>query len=242
MTLLCKRIIPMFSLPFLYSLWQTLGQLAEKVEARFKAWTRPATSTMIEATLADLIRTKPELIVENAFLRQQLIVLERQVKHPTFTPLERGLLVALASRVPLWKHALLIIKPDTLLMWHRQGFRLFWRHKSQGPIRQPRLDEETITLIKRMALDNRRWGTKRIRGELLKLGLSLNRGTIRRYMRRLGGRTHPSTLVSCGQLSWPTTRRRSGLAISSRLMTCCCAPFSCSSSLNTVHDGSSLSA
>jgi hypothetical protein len=105
----------MLSLPFLHALWQILGKLVEKVEARFKAWTRAATYTLIEATLADLIRTKPELIAENAFLRQQLIVLERQVKHPTFTPLERGLLVALASRVPLWKHALLIVKPDTLL-------------------------------------------------------------------------------------------------------------------------------
>ncbi len=71
-----------------------------------------------------------------------------------------------------------------LLKWHRRGFKVFWRHKSQGPVRQPRLDEATISLIKRMAVEKRRWGTKRIRGELLKLGLQVNRGTIRRYMRQ----------------------------------------------------------
>jgi putative transposase len=63
----------------------------------------------------------------------------------------------LVSRLPNWKQALLIIKPDTLLKWHRRGFKLFWRHKSQGPVRQPRLDGETIALIKQMAVQNRRW-------------------------------------------------------------------------------------
>jgi putative transposase len=118
-------------------------------------------------------------------------VLECQVKHPTFTPLDRGLLVVLASRLPHWNQALLIIKPDTLLKWHRRGFKLFWRRKSQGPARQPRIDEETIALIKRMAVENRWWGTKRIQGELLKLGLPVNRGTIRRYMRQARRETPP---------------------------------------------------
>jgi hypothetical protein len=86
----------------------------------------------------------------------------------------------LASCLPNRKRSLLIVKPDTLLKWHRRGFKLFWRHKSQGLAREPRLDEETIALIKRMAVENRRWGTKRIRGELLKLGLQVNQGTIRR--------------------------------------------------------------
>src|SRR5664279_4078245 len=145
----------MVSLPLLYALWQSVRQLVKSIEARFKAWTKPTTYSLIEATAADLIRTKPELIVENALLRQQLIVLQRQVKHPPFTPFDRSLLVVLASRVPHWKQALLIIKPETLLKWHRQGFRLIWRHKSQGVARQPRLDEDTIALIKRMAIENR---------------------------------------------------------------------------------------
>jgi putative transposase len=103
-----------------------------KAEERLKRWTKPATCTLLEGAAADLIRTKPELIAENALLRQQLIVLERQVKHPTFTRFERSLLVVLARRLPHWKQALLIVKPETLLRWHRRGFKLFWRYKSKG--------------------------------------------------------------------------------------------------------------
>lgn len=143
----------MLSLFLLYVLWQSVRQLVKSVEVRFRAWTKPSTYDLIEATAADLIRTKPELIVENALLRQQLIVLQREVKRPVFTPFDRILLVVLASRVSQWKKARLIIKPETLLKWHRQGFQLFWRHTSQSLARQPRLDEDTIALIKRMALN-----------------------------------------------------------------------------------------
>ena len=172
----------MVALPVLCIVWSAFSRVVKKIEKRFKRWTKPASCSLLEGTAADLIRTTRDLLIENALLRQQLIVLERQVKHRAFTALDRGLLVVLASRLPYWKQALLIIKPDTLLKWHRRGFKLFWRHKSDRPARQPRLDVETITLIKRMAVDNRRWGTKRIRGELLKLGLRVNRGTVRRYM------------------------------------------------------------
>jgi putative transposase len=172
----------MLALPRLGFLWSALRRVAAKAEEPVKRWTKPA--TLLQGAAADLIRTRPELIAENALLRQQVIVLERQVKHPTYTSFDRGLLVVLASRLLHWRQALLNVKPDTLLRWHRQGFKLFWRHKSQGRARQPRIDEETIALIKQMAVDNRRWDTKRIRGELLKLGRPVNRGTIRRYMRQ----------------------------------------------------------
>jgi putative transposase len=95
---------------------------------------------------------------------------------------DRSLLVLLASRVQDWKNALLIVKPEMLLRWHRQGFYLFWSAKSKGQARQPRISEKTITLIKQMAADNRRWGTKRIRGALQKLGIQVNKGTVRYYM------------------------------------------------------------
>ena len=161
----------------------TMAQpIVKKLEAGVKAWTKPATSSLIGGTAADLVKSKPELVVENAFLRQQVIVLNRQVARPQLTAKDRGLLVLLASQVQEWKNALLIVKPETLLGWHRQGFKLFWRQKSKGQTRNPRLSEETITLIKQMAVENRRWGSKRIRGELLKLGIRVNRGTIRHYM------------------------------------------------------------
>ena len=156
--------------------------IGKKLEARVEAWTKPATSSLVGGTAADLVKSKSELVVENAFLRQQAIVLKRQVSRPQLTATDRSLLVLLASRVQEWKNALLIAKPETLLRWHRQGFKLFWRQKSKGQARKPRLSEDTIALIKQMAVENRRWGSKRIRGELLKLGIRVNRGTIRHYM------------------------------------------------------------
>ncbi len=137
---------------------------------------------MVGGIATDLMKSKPQVILENAFLRQQVIVLKRQVARPELTTKDRCLLVLLASRVRDWRNALLLVKPDTLLRWHREGFRLFWRTKSKGPARKPRMSAETIALIKQMAVENRRWGTKRIRGELLKLGIRVNRGTVRHYM------------------------------------------------------------
>ncbi|HVO69805.1 MAG TPA: hypothetical protein VMT24_07160 [Aggregatilineaceae bacterium] len=126
------------------------------------------------------MKSKEQLIMENALLRQQVIVLKRQVIRPQPKAKDRCLLVVLASRVRDWKNALPIVKPETVLRWHRKAFKLFWRRKSKGQARQPRISEETIALIKQMAVDNRRWGAKRIRGEPLKLGIRVNKGTVRR--------------------------------------------------------------
>jgi len=147
-----------------------------------KAWTKPETDSLVGGTAADLVKSKEQLIMEKALLRQQVIVLKRQVARPQLTAKDRSLLVVLASRVKDWMNAVVMVKPDTVLRWHREGFKLFWRRKSKGKTRKPRISEETIALIKQMAVENRRWGTRRIRGELLKLGIWVNRGTIRRYM------------------------------------------------------------
>jgi transposase InsO family protein len=156
--------------------------VVKNVERRFKAWTEPSPDSMIGGLAIDLVKSKQQVILENVFLRQQVIVLKRQIARPQLTAKDRGLLVLLASRVKDWKNALLLVKPETLLRWHREGFRLFWRAKSTGQARQRRIAAETIALIQQMAIENRRWGTKRIRGELLKLGLRVNKGTIRHYM------------------------------------------------------------
>jgi putative transposase len=129
--------------------------------------TKPAASGQVLGSLADFARSKPELLVENALLRQQLIVLRRSVKRPTLTRTDRVLMVLLASRIRAWRKAILIIKPDTLLRWHRAGFRLFWRRTSKVTTRTPRVSAETIALIAQMAVQNRLWGAERIRGELL---------------------------------------------------------------------------
>ena len=102
------------------------------------------------------------------------------------TPRDRVLLVLLASRVRAWRQALLIVQPETLLRWHRQGFRLFWRRKSRtaAPTAKPKVAPETIALIKEMATANRLWGAERIRGELFKLNIRVAKTTIQRYMRQ----------------------------------------------------------
>jgi putative transposase len=135
--------------------------------------------------LTDITRSKSELIAEKAFLRQQLIVLHRQTKRPILTPGDRALLVLLASRFRAWGGALMIVKPDTLLSWHRHGFRLFWRRKSKVRTALPRVPKHVIALIHTIALDNRLWGSKRIRDELRKLGYRVTRRTVAKYMRQV---------------------------------------------------------
>jgi putative transposase len=79
--------------------------------------------------------------------RQQLIILRRQVKRPACTKTDRMLLVLLSRMVRTWKQALVIVQPETLLRWHRQGCKLFWKYKSRAASLKPRLSQETISLI-----------------------------------------------------------------------------------------------
>jgi putative transposase len=109
--------------------------IVKKLETQVKARTKPTTDSLVGGTAANLVKSKEQLIIENALLRQQVIVLKRQVTRPQLTAQDRSLLVILASRVKDWKDGLLIVKPDTVLRWHRQGFKLFWRRKSKGKAR-----------------------------------------------------------------------------------------------------------
>jgi putative transposase len=155
---------------------------------RFVRWTKPLTSSLPHGTLADLTRSKPELMAENALLRQQLIILKRQVKRPACTNMDRMLLVLLARAVRAWKQTLLIVQPETLLRWHRELFRLYWKRRSKASSHKPKVAAETIALIREMATENRLWGAERIRGEVLKLGIRVCKRTIQKYMRTV--RTH----------------------------------------------------
>jgi putative transposase len=112
-------------------------------------------------------------------LRQQLIVLNRQVKRPKLTNPERFRLVFLSYFTKFWKQTLHIVQPDTLLRWHRELFQFYWRKKSQG---KPKITAETITLIEKLANENLLWGAERIRGELLKLGIAVSKRSIQKYM------------------------------------------------------------
>ena len=146
-------------------------------------WTTPLTSSLPLGTLADLARSKSELIAENALLRQQLIILNRQVKRQACTKTDRILLVLGARAVRAWKQALFIVQPETLLRWHREAYRLFWRRRSKVHATDPRISPETVALIQEMAAHNQLWGAERIRGELLKLEMHVYKRTIQKYMR-----------------------------------------------------------
>ena len=82
-----------------------------------------------------------------------------------------------------WRAALLIVQPDTLLRWHRQGFRLVWRARSASASQRPQVAAETVAAIQRLAAENRLWGAERIRGELRKLGIRVGKRTVQRHMR-----------------------------------------------------------
>jgi putative transposase len=141
---------------------------------RFLRWTKPPPTSLLLGSIRDLTRGKAELVAENALLRQQLIILHRQIKRPVYRKTDRVLLVLLARMVRTWKQALFIVQPETLLRWHRELFCVFWKHKSKARSKKPRLSLETISLIKEMAANNRLWGAERIRGELLKLDIRVS--------------------------------------------------------------------
>jgi putative transposase len=130
------------------------------------------------------MRDRPAIVAENAFLRQQFVILRRSVKRPCCTPTDRALLALLASRSRAWHQTLLLVQPETLLRWHQQGFRLFLRRKSRPQSApQPKVAAETIALIREMTAANRLWGAERIRGELLKLGIRVAKTTVQRRRR-----------------------------------------------------------
>ena len=149
----------------LSSLKRLIRLRLDRLHTRFVRWTRPLNTSLLLGTIADLGRSKSELMAANALLRQQLIMLKRHVKRPTCTRADRLLLVFLARMVRAWKQALVIVQPETLLRWHRQGFRLFSRQKSKASSTHAKGAAETIALIKEMARNNRLWGAERIRGE-----------------------------------------------------------------------------
>jgi hypothetical protein len=128
------------------------------------------------------IRSRAQLAAENLFLRKQLaLFMERRVKPRRADDATRIILVGL-SRILEWRHLLTVVKPETLIRWHRKGFRLFWRWKSRASGRPP-IPADVQQLIAAMAAANRTWGEERIAAELLvKLGIRVSSRTVRRYM------------------------------------------------------------
>jgi putative transposase len=133
--------------------------------------------------LRNAIADRRDLILENAALRQQLAVYQRQGNRPRLTSADRLFWVWLSRAWPRWRSALLFVQPETVIRWHRHAWKRYWTWKSRRPSRgRPRIADEVRDLIIRMAQENPLWGAQRIRGELLGLGYEVSRETVRRYM------------------------------------------------------------
>ncbi len=137
--------------------------------------------------------------MENLLLRQQLQVALRPRRRLSLRRHDRLFWVPVRRIIPDWRRYLLYVRPETVIRWHRRGWRWYWTWRSRTRLGRPRLSAEVRFLIARMASENRLWGTERIRGELLKLGLVVSARSIRRYRR-------PQTARPPG-LAWRTFLR-----------------------------------
>ncbi len=130
-----------------------------------------------------LLRSHSEQAIVELALRQQLATYSQKRSKPKITPLDRVFWVALFRFWPRWRHSLVIVKPDTVIRWHRSGFKLYWRWISKpGPGRPP-ISLEIRDLIKELAFDNG-WGARKVQAELGKLGFTVSLATVSRYMPR----------------------------------------------------------
>ncbi len=128
-----------------------------------------------------LFRSREEQAIVELALRQQLAVYSQDRPRPRLSPLDRAFWVALSRLWPLWKDHLVVVRPETVMRWHRQGFRRYWRSISTpGPGRPP-ISKEIRELIIRMATENC-WRARKIQGELMKLGIRVSLATVSRYV------------------------------------------------------------
>jgi hypothetical protein len=131
-------------------------------------------------------RTRAALQAEILALRHELLVLQRSTRSRKvhLTAADRLLWVWLSQLWSDWRSAVVIVKPETVIAWHRRGFRLYWSWKSRHAHGRPSVSREVIDLIRKMSMANPRWGAPRIHGELLKLGFDLSESTVAKYMVR----------------------------------------------------------
>jgi len=131
-------------------------------------------------------RTKSRLVAENLCLRQQLVELKRRQRRPSLRDRDRRFWVLASRCFAGWRDALFIVQPETVLRWHRGGWRAYWRWRSRrgnGRGRR-RISAELRELIRRMARENPLWGQRRIQAELAQLGFAVCARTVAKYMRR----------------------------------------------------------
>ena len=162
---------------------------------------------VVAASAAAAFKSRAALQLENLALRHQLGVLRRSVKRPKLMSADRLLWIWLCKVWSDWLSALVIVKPETVIAWHREGFRLFWTWKVRhGTTGRPTVSREVRDLIRTMSRENPLWGAPRIHGELLKLGITIGETSVSKYMirrrkppsqtwRNVSGQSHPTTRV-----------------------------------------------
>jgi putative transposase len=172
---------------------------------------------VLAAAASSALKSRATLQLENLALRHQLGVLRRSVKRPKLTSADRLLWTWLCEVWSDWRSALVIVRPETVIAWHRKGFRLFWTWKVRhGQPGRPVLPKDVRELIRKMSRENPLWGAPRIHGELLKLGIDIGETSVGKYIVR--GRKPPSqtwrtflenhlkTMVSVDFFTVPTIR------------------------------------
>src|ERR1700732_1571016 len=142
--------------------------------------------TTLLAALSSIFRSRAALGLENLALRHQIGVLQRSArKRPKLTSGDRLLWICLFRLWRDWRSALAVVKPETVIAWHRAGFRLFWTWKVRhGQPGRPVISREVRDLIRKMCRENSSWGAPRIHGALLTLGINLSQATVAKYMVR----------------------------------------------------------
>jgi len=135
--------------------------------------------------LRSVFKSRRQLLLENLALRQQVTMLRKSVKRPRATVADKLFWILFSRYVDGWRTVLHGLHPDTVVRWHRQSFRFYWRWKSRGPKPgRPAIDGGLRKLIREMQAINRGWGAPRIHGELLKLGIEISQATVSKYMVR----------------------------------------------------------
>ena len=140
-----------------------------------------AFATALLHSFLALFRSRSEQAVIELVLRQQLALYAQTRPRPRVRSLDRAFWVALRRLWPRWKELLVVVQPETVVRWHREGFRLYWRALSRRGPGRPRIPKELRELIQRLALENG-WRARKIQGELEKLGFSVGLATVSRYL------------------------------------------------------------
>src|SRR5580698_3268555 len=136
-------------------------------------------------------RSRGDTALEVLALRQQVAVLKRKRPRPRLNGLDRYFWTTLRHVWSRWTEVLVIVKPETVIGWHRAGFRLYWRWRSRPRGGRPKISEEIRGLVRRLAEENPGWGAPKIHGELLKLGVTVSERSVARYLRSVKHRGDP---------------------------------------------------